>query len=340
MTVMKTGRMTRREAIALLSAAALPLKPQTAKPIIRTILRDVNPAEIDGTILIHEHLSIGSTDWGVDRAAAAKTFDDVELMAGEVAACRASGVRCIVDMGTSDLGRKIGVLRAIATRSNMLIVAGGGLHGKSDYPPGTSRKSVDELADDFFTLATAERWGAIGEMGTGTDVPMDAEERKALLAAAKLQQRTGLPIVTHVSDGCERCALDQVDLFESAGVRLDRVVIGHLNDIKQQPRVVPMAIAKRGAYVAFDHCGRPDDPRADEYVRTILALLDAGFAERVVLSSDFAFSKYLRKNGGPGIDMMVTDFVPRLRRAGVADAMLRTLLVENPRRVLTFVPRV
>jgi len=101
--------------------------------------------------------------------------------------------------------------------------------------------------DDFYRLAIAERWGAIGEMGTtGTDVPMDAEERKALNAAAKLHRRTGLPIVTHVSDGCARCALEQVDLFEAAGVSLDR----------------------------------------------------------------------LRKNGGPGIDTSITNFVPRLRRAG------------------------
>jgi len=242
-------------------------------------------------------------------------------------------------MGTSDLGRKIGALRTIATRSNMHVVASGGLHAKPDYPPGTSRKTPDDIADDFYRLATAERWGAIGEMGTGTDVPMDADERKALLAAAKLHLRTGLPIVTHTSDGCERCALDQVDLFESASVSLDRVVIGHLNDIKQQPAVVPMAIAKRGAYVAFDHCGKPDDPRADEYVKTILTLLDAGVTERVVLSSDFANPKHLRKNGGPGIDMTITSFVPRLRRAGVSEATLRTLLIENPRRVLTFVPR-
>jgi predicted metal-dependent phosphotriesterase family hydrolase len=150
----------------------------------------------------------------------------------------------------------------------MLIVASGGLHGKSDYPPGTAAKTADQIADDFYRLAIAERWGAIGEMGTGTDVPMDAEERKALNAAAKLHRRTGLPIVTHVSDGCARCALEQVDLFEAAGVSLDR----------------------------------------------------------------------LRKNGGPGIDMTITNFVPRLRRAGVSDATLRTVLVENPRRVLSFVP--
>ena len=330
--------LTRRDAIALLAAAALPLRPQPTKPIIRTILRDVSPADIDGPILIHEHLSLGSTDWGVDRPTS-KWYDDIDVMATEVAACRTSGVRCIVDMGTSDLGRKIANLRTIATRSNMLIVAGGGLHAKEDYPPGTTGKTADQIADDFYRLATAERWGAIGEMGTANAVPMDPQERKALLAAAKLHQRTGLPIVTHVSDGCSRCALDQVDLFESAGVHLDRVVIGHLNDIKEQPAVAPMAIAKRGAYVAFDHSGKPDDPRADEYVKTILTLLDAGLTERVLLSSDFGNPKYLRKNGGPGIDMTVTNFVPRLRHAGVTDAMLRTLLVENPRRVLTFIPR-
>lgn len=330
--------MTRRDAIALLAAAAIPLQTKSTKPIIRTILRDISPTEIDGPILIHEHLSIGATAWGVERPAT-KWYEDVDSIASEVAACRTSGVRCIVDMGTSDLGRNIDALRTISTRSKMHIVASGGLHAKEDYPPGTLGKSADEIADDFLRLATAERWGAIGEMGTGTDMPMDAGERKALLAAAKLQRRTGLPIVTHVSGGCARCALDQVDLFDSAGVSLDRVVIGHLNDIKQEMTVAPMAIAKRGAYVAFDHSGKPDDPRAEEYVTTILTLLDAGLVERVLLSSDFAFAKYLRRNGGPGIDMTITNFVPRLRRAGVTDATLHTLLVENPRRVLTFVPR-
>lgn len=333
-----TETMTRRHAIALLAAAAVPLRPQTARPIIRTILRDISPAEIDGPVLIHEHLSLGGTDWGIERPAS-KWYEDVDVIASEVAACRTSGVRCIVDMGTSDLGRRIDSLRTIATKSNMLIVASGGLHAKDDYPPATARKTADDIADDFFRLATAERWGAIGEMGTGTAVPMDADERKALLAAAQLHQRTGLAIVTHVSDGCAKCAIDQVDLFESAGVALDRVVIGHLNDITQQPTVAPMAIAKRGAYAAFDHCGKPDDPRGDEYVRTLLTLLDAGLSERLLLSSDFANPRYLRKNGGPGIDMTITNFVPRLRRAGVNDATLRTLLVENPRRVLTFVPR-
>jgi phosphotriesterase-related protein len=337
-------RLTRRETIQLLGAAGgitvfgapglLGGEAAAADaPIVRTILEDVPPGRLTGTTLFHEHLSMA-------RANGQPIFyDDAGLIADEVRACAADGVSCIVDAGVAGLGRKIDALRTIARRSGMLIVAGGGLHAKGDYPPDVFRKSADQVADDFVALAKAERWGVIGEMGTGTAVPMDAEERKALQAAAKAQVRTGLPVITHTSDGCARCALEQVDVLEAAGANLQRVVIGHLNDIEHDPSAAPLAIAKRGANLGFDHSGKPDDARLDEYVRTIVAVLEAGYEDRVFLSSDFASSKYLRKNGGPGVDMTVTTFVPRLRRAGVGDATLHRILVENPRRLLTFLPK-
>lgn len=83
----------------------------------------------------------------------------------------------------------------------------------------------------------------------------------------------------------------------------------------------------------------PDDPRLPEYVRTVMAVLEAGHVDKVCLSSDFSNQKYLRKNGGPGIAMVMSTIVPRLRQAGVNDATLHKILVENPRRVLAFVPR-
>lgn len=302
--------------------------------IVRTILEDVAPEHLSGTTLIHEHLSFGSPG-----SARTKFYDDLGLIADEVRACAADGVSCIVDTGTDGLGRKIDALRTIASRSGMLIVACGGLHGKGDYPADAIGKTADQIADDLVEQASRERWGGIGEMGTGPGVPMDPMERKGFEAAAKTHLRTGLPIITHTSDGCAQCALDQVDLLERAGVDLQHVVIGHLNDIRDERAAVPIAIGKRGAYLGFDHSGRPDDPRADEYARTILAVLDAGLQDRICLSSDFNGEKYLRKNGGPGIDMVLTTMVPRLRRAGVPEATLHRILVENPRRVLTFVPK-
>jgi predicted metal-dependent phosphotriesterase family hydrolase len=348
----RSGALNRRDAVKLLGAGAglsvltawreqaaaasyaVNAQPTAARgAVVRTVLEDVRPESITGVTLIHEHLSLHVA------APSLKFYDDVALMTDEVKACAANGVRCIVDAGGRDLGRKIDDLRMIASRSGMLIVACGGLHLKSGYPPDTFHKTEDQIADDFFALATAERWGAIGEMGTGPGVPMDQDERRVLRAAAKLHTRTGLSIITHTSDGCAQCAVDQLDLFESAGVNPASVVIGHLNEIQDHPTVAPMAIAKRGAYAGFDHCGKPDDPRADEYTRTILAMLDAGYEDRVCLSSDFSNGKYLRKNGGPGIDMIMTVTVPRLRRAGIGDAIMHKMLVENPRCALAFVPK-
>lgn len=338
-------RVSRRDAIRIIGAGAAlgaigtrfdsaiaSESHRQARPIVRTILEDVAPDRLTGTTLIHEHLSFNTV------APRNKFYDDVALVTDEVAACKQDGVTCIVDTGTDGLGRKIDALRTIASRSGMLIVASGGLHGKGDYPPDALSKTADQIADDMVAQSRRERWGAIGEMGTGTDVPMDAVERKGFEAAAKTHLRTGLPIITHNSGGCAQCALDQTDLLERAGVDLRHVVIGHLNDIRDLSAAVPIAIGKRGAYLGFDHSGKPDDPRADEYVRIIQTVLDAGLEDRICLSSDFNDQKYLRKNGGPGIDMVLSTMVPRLRRAGVSDATLHRILVENPRRVLTFVP--
>jgi phosphotriesterase-related protein len=336
----RTG-ITRRDAIRLLGAgagltavAANRREVDAAaesRTIVRTILEDVPPERLSGTTLFHEHLSTSRKD-------GTPAFD-VGLIADEVKACAQDGVSCIVDTGNVSLGRKIDALRTIAIRSGVFIVACGGLHVKSTYPPDIFRKSADEISDDFVELARAERWGAIGEMGTGPAVPMDPDERKVLQAAAKTHLRTGLAIITHTSDGCAKCAVEQIDTFESAGAQLHRIVIGHLSEIQENLTAATIAIAKRGVYLGFDHSGRPDDPRADEYVRTILAVIDAGFTDRICLSSDFGNAKYLRKNGGPGIDMTVKVFVPKLRAAGVTDRAIHTILVENPRRLLSFQPK-
>ncbi|HEY2376056.1 MAG TPA: hypothetical protein VGH98_08790 [Gemmatimonadaceae bacterium] len=335
--------LTRRDAIRILGAGAgmaavgatyrdLYAATQN-RTIIRTIHEDIPPDRLTGITLVHEHLSLSSRD------GSPMFYDDVGLIADEVKACANDGVSCIVDTGNADLGRKIDSLRTIATRSGMHIVASGGRYRKVRYPPDVFQKTADQIADDLVEQANLERWGALGEIGTSVDVPTDPVERKVLQAVAKAHARTGLPIITHVDNGCAQCALDQVDIFEAAGADLHHVVIGHLNDIKDQPTVVPIAIAKRGAYLGFDHSGRPDDPRLDEYVRTLRAIIDAGFTDRICLSSDFGNAKYLRRNGGPGIDMIMTTIVPKLRRAGVPDNTLHTILVENPRRVLAFEPK-
>ena len=79
---------------------------------------------------------------------------------------------------------------------------------------------------------------------------------------------------------------------------------------------------------------RPDELR----VRMVMALVDAGHSDRVLLASDFSDARLLKRNGGPGLAVTLTSFVPKLRQAWINDATIRALTVDNPRRLLAFVP--
>lgn len=342
--------LTRRELLVLLGgtgvAAACHRDAAQSQPppraIIRTLLQDLPPAQLgDGITLIHEHLSLGTGSWpGAPARPTWAFYDDVDLMVDEVRAVAQDGVNCIVDGGTFGLGRKVANLRAIAERSGIHIVGSGGLHRKTSYPPDVYTKDEDQLVEEMFREALEERWGIIGEIGTGPDLAMDPDERKALRAAGKLQVRTGLAIFTHTmtAGGCVGCPLDQVDVFESVGVRPEKMIIGHLNDLQQPTAETPIALGRRGTYISFDHSGRPGDGRAGEHVRMVLQILEAGFEDRLLLSGDFINEMHLRRHGGPGLAMAIANFVPQLRAAGVGDATLRKITVDNPRRALAFVP--
>jgi phosphotriesterase-related protein len=103
-------------------------------------------------------------------------------------------------------------------------------------------------------------------------------------------------------------------------------------------RDVHRAIAKRGAYVGFDRVGgeqpEPDRPR----VEMVLAFLEAGYANRALLASDFSFLGSTKRRGGGGVGRAVTKFVPMLRERGVKEETIHEMLVDNPRRFLAFVP--
>jgi phosphotriesterase-related protein len=133
-------------------------------------------------------------------------------------------------------------------------------------------------------------------------------------------------------------ALRQLDVLEAGGANPQHLAIGHvccLDDVRAE---IPKQLAKRGVFVGFDRVTIPIVPDAQK-VTTILAFLEAGHVDHLLLSSDFSNGRSLKKNGGPGIAQTLTVFVPMLKNAGVSDATLRQILVDNPRRFLAVVPK-
>jgi phosphotriesterase-related protein len=349
--------LTRREAIGVLGVGAglgvaAKLLAQTG-PVVRTLLKDVPPSAIDGPVLFHEHLSIR---YPLTRALAeaqgrpvpVSFSDDVELMIAETKAAGADGVRCIVDGGHPDMDRDLEALKKIAEGSGVLVVASGGFYMQRNYPADIAAKSADQIADDLARDAKTQRLGAFGEIGQQGGVLTD-DERKVFTAVAKAQVRTGLPVFTHNPYSGVRtatppvpmdAALRQLDVLEAGGAEVKHVAIGHVCCLDDPKADIAQQLAKRGVFVGFDRVGInviiPDEKR----VAMILAFLEAGHVDHLLLSSDFSSGRALKKNGGPGIALTVTQFVPMLAKAGVSEATLRKILVDNPRRFLAVTPRV
>jgi phosphotriesterase-related protein len=340
----RPNRRTMLQALGAGAATALFGQPKAGaqgRAVVRTLQGDVDPASLKGAVLFHEHLSmrypLGVTE---------HFTDDVALMTDEARAAKSDGVACIVDGGHADMGRNLDALRRIAADSGLPIVASGGFYMQRSYPEPLASKSVNDVAELLIAEAREQRYGAFGEIGQQSG-EMTADERKVFQAVGKAQSRTGLPIFTHNaylgtrpgSDAIPRdTALRQLDVLEGAGAVAAHVAIGHVCCLSDPNAEIPIALAKRGAYVGFDRVTIQLVPDAQK-VTTIRRVLDAGFANRLLVSSDFSSPRGLKKNGGGGLGQARTVFGPLLSGASVGDGVMRQIFEENPKRFLAFVPR-
>lgn len=337
--------MTRRTALSVIGAGlgGVAVTAQVPRrPVIRTLGGDLDPAAVRGTVLFHEHLSMR---FPLD--ATSHYTDDVALMVEEARAARADGLGLIVDGGHPDMHRSLAALQQITKESGLPVVASGGFYMQRSYPPELDGQSVDAIAATLVTDATRDRLGAFGEIGQQGGV-LTPTETRVLQAVARAQQRTGLPIFTHnpylgIRQGAAEiprdAALRQLDVLEAAGATPAQVAIGHICCHHDPKAEIAIALAKRGVFVGFDRVTLALEPDADKVV-AIMALVDAGHADRLLLSSDFASARSLKKNGGAGLAQTATVFGPLLLKAGLPQATLTRVLTENPKRFLACTPRV
>jgi phosphotriesterase-related protein len=350
--------LTRRQALEVLgisaAAAAIPSSAFAQEPtfpkgaIIRTLLKDYAPEELaGGATLFHEHMQL-ATDFNVKFAAATAAaraanglppapargggppptpppdiMHNVDLMSDEVAKTKSAGVACIVDAGHPDMGRDINFIRQVSMKSGIPIVAGGGFYSQPFYPKEISTMSEEQIIKALIKQADDDTLGVFGEIGSWDEIT--ADERKVFRAIGKAHVATNLPIFTHTGIP-GKSALEQLDILEDAGVKPDRVVIGHLGNLVDANVYVHKAVCRRGAFVGFDRQGGNGDA---QQVPMVMALIDAGFADHLMFSAD----------ASSGYSKTLTVFAPKLKAAGVSDQVLHHIMVDNPRRFLAFVPK-
>jgi phosphotriesterase-related protein len=305
-----------------------------AGAIIRTVLGDIDPDAISGATLFHEHLSIRLSP---DRAFGT---DDVDDVVREIGIAATEGVGCIVDGGHPDMQRDMDALLRVANETDVHVVASGGYYMGRYYPAEIATMGEDQIAESLAAEAGRDRLGAFGEIGQDSNAAeMTPDELKVFRAIGKAHLATGLPIFTHNAYGTGEnvrpdAGLTQLDVLESVGVSPAHIVIGHACCLDDPSASVLIEIAERGAFVGFDRVtgGRVGDPQKAE---TILAFLEAGHADKLLISSDYTGTRSERR---PGYANSITVFAPLLREAGIGEDVLGAIQRDNPRRFLEFVP--
>jgi phosphotriesterase-related protein len=333
---------------------------------VQTVLGPV-PVEALGHMATHEHVFLDSRDGfapapehispdlpvtretraAVDRHPLAVRdnllLDDLDTAVEELSVARAEGLGTVVEATSLFTGRLPDRLVEASRESGVHIVMGSGFYMERAMPDRVRALSEAEMADLLDvdmregerTAAGVVRPGVMGEIGLSLD-PTPAE-RRSLRAAARVAAAHGVPLSIHLP-AWARIGHVVLDEIESAVGCPRGVLLGHLNPMAHDVAYLG-GLAKRGAWLGLDMLGNALDygdgrqsPDDETNLTNIMALLDAGLGDRLLLSSDVGQKNMLRRNGGQGYAHAVARILPALAQRGADPAFCAEATRVNPAR--------
>jgi phosphotriesterase-related protein len=305
------------------------------------------PVDVEhlGPALMHEHIFILQPEalqnyghvWGA-------SYWDEEIRVADaiekLRAVRAAGIETIVDPTAPGLGRFIPRIQRINAEVDINIVVATGVYAFLELPNFFGYRSPEAIAEFFvreiregiddtgvkaaFLKCAVERHGLIG------DVP------RILAAVAAAGVETGAPIMVH-TNAAAQTGLPALQALAHEGVDPAQVIVAHAGDSNDLDYL--RAIADTGAVLGFDRFNIPFFNPDQKRIETLATLVAEGYADRVHLSHDAAcFYDFMV--GDPNFADERPDYLhisrtilPSLLDAGVTQAQIDQMLVENPRRI-------
>ncbi|MEV0972452.1 aryldialkylphosphatase [Microtetraspora glauca] len=321
---------------------------QTAENTVNTVLGPV-PAQELGVVAVHEALlsvvpgAEYAFDVTIDRA------EIFETLAEKLKDFRGHGGGTIVDSTGMFHGRDVRLYEALSRTTGVHIVASTGqgpeeMLGGYFLTPQTNPPTpwpAEKFADLFTKEVTegmvvprVERRGAAGLVVTAATLAgMTATDESLFRGAARAALSTGVPVSIRFGNDAVR----DLEVILDEKLPADRVVVGGLDRKDAVAVGAPLEVARRGAYVAIDHVGTEDERHLGDKERVALVaqLVEAGFGERILLSS----SATGVAKGHDGNDMpysyVLSTFAPLLKAQGLSDEDVQRILVDNPRELLS-----
>ncbi len=305
---------------------------------LNSVLGPIDTSRL-GFTLMHEHLIVAAAGVPQDYPELLGSAFMERIVKGLTQA-KAGGVDTIVDATTLDLGRDVRVMAEASRRSSVNIIACTGWW--LEKPRFLGGVSANQLARVFVREIRE------GIAGTGikpailkaaSDISgVTSGEETVLRAVARAHRETGVPIMLH-SYSPGQVGRQQLGILKEEGVDLRRVAVDHSNDTTDIEYLT--WLLKQGCYLGLDrYPGRNTSPLAR--TRTMKALLDAGYAPRLLPSHDWSLTRIVeesllgqqeeREASNPHGYLYIKKVVfPQLREMGVPEAILNSLCVDGPR---------
>jgi phosphotriesterase-related protein len=174
---------------------------------------------------------------------------------------------------------------------------------------------------------------AVVKTGVGGDVMTDYE-RKVVGAAATAALDAHAAIAVHVEEGGGR---DAVDLLLERGVAPHRILVAHVDSTSDT--TYHRELAEAGVMLGFDRFGNTRYQSDDVRMANLLALVDAGHTNQLLISQDYPVvllgREGIRRDADPSLaewtpTHLVERVLPRLRDIGLSLATERQLTHANP----------
>lgn len=339
-----------REAVPPFTSLLLkrPVASGRAVPMVNTVLGPVDADSLGVTLLGECLLYVFpgaeyAYDIRIDRA------EVFETLAAKLLAFKAAGGGAIVDATGMFEGRDPKLYEALSRATGVHIVASTGqgpeamlggyfLTPQTNPPTPWPAQKFAELfgreVNEGMVVPRLERRAPAGMICTAVSLGgMTPTDGSLVRGAARAGATYGVPV--SIRTGSD--ALAEMQLAFEEALKPDRLLMGGMDRRDALAKGWPMAVAQAGATVGIDHIGStgPDYIDDSERVALVVGLIEAGYADRIILSSNATGAAFgVAGNDRPYGDVL-TKFVPMLQAAGVSRKQIDQILITNPARLLS-----
>ena len=306
---------------------------------INSVLGTIDSTAL-GFTLMHEHLIAASAgiSQNYPELLGARYMDRI---INGLTQAKEGGIDTIVDASTFDLGRDVSIMAEASRRTGVnIITCTGWFHSNSSYVG-------EQFANQFAQLFIREIREGIADTGIKAGILKSAADfggvtaggETMLRAVARAHLETNVPIMLH-SYAPEQVGRQQLAILKEEGVDLRRVKVDHSLDTTDIEYLT--WLLEQGCYLGMERC--PGfTVSAQAHARTMKALIDAGWAHRLLPSHDYLMVRcipeippklreFIEKVNPYGLLYIKKVLFPLIREMGIPDKVLNNLCVAGPRR--------